>query len=118
MAPPFPSMQGKHVGSGIEAKIALMSMACSCLVAASSPVILLSVRTASILLGSYIFEQSCPRINEAALVHETDQELDCHLARSRGEVTEFDRVQLSDYVLQRTVDMPLAMAHIEAEEEG
>ena len=56
-------------------------------------------------------------MNEAALVHETDPELDYHLARARGEVTAFDRIQLMDHVLQRAVDMLLAMAHLEAEED-
>lgn len=65
----------------------------------------------------YIFDQARPRMNEAALVHETDPELPYHLARARGETTEFDRVQLQDHVLQRAVDMLLAMAHLEAEED-
>lgn len=62
-------------------------------------------------IHQHIFEQARPRMNEAALVHETDPELDYHLARSRGEITEFDRVPLQDRVLQRAVDMLLTNAH-------
>lgn len=65
----------------------------------------------------HIFEHTRPRINEAALVNETDPELDYHLARSRGEVTEFDRVPLQDRVLQRAIDLLLTMGHLEPDSE-
>ncbi|MFT5471318.1 MAG: hypothetical protein ACI8UO_006451 [Verrucomicrobiales bacterium] len=74
-------------------------------------------KTKTNAIQSYIFDRARPRMNEAALVHETDPELDYHLARARGEITEFDRTPLQDRVLQRAVDMLLSMAHLEAEEE-
>jgi len=60
-------------------------------------------------LGSHVFEKSRPRLNEAALVHETDPELDYHLARARGETTPFDVIPLLDKVLQRAVDLVVTL---------
>ncbi len=62
-------------------------------------------------LQRYLFEQARPRINEAALVHATDPELDYHLARARGEITQFDRVPLQDRTLQRALDLLTALRH-------
>ena len=64
-------------------------------------------------LSPYLFERARPRMNEAALVHETDPELDYHLARARGEITAFDKVPLQDRVLQRTIDFLSAMEHLD-----
>ncbi|MBU6299952.1 MAG: hypothetical protein KGS60_00230 [Verrucomicrobia bacterium] len=60
-------------------------------------------------LRSYVFEHSRPRLNEAALVHDTDPELDYHLARSRGETTPYDTVPLLDKVVQRAVDLAVTL---------
>lgn len=66
----------------------------------------------------FLFEQARPRINEAALVHDTDPELDYHLARARGESTEYDQVPLQDRTLQRTMDLLTTLAHLEEAQEG
>ena len=64
-------------------------------------------------MDRYIFETPRPRMNEAALVHETDPELDYHLARARGEVTAFDRVPVQDKVLQRAIDLLMTLDHLD-----
>lgn len=64
--------------------------------------------TAATPLGKYVFERSRPRLNEAALVHDTDPELDYHLARARGETSPYDSVPLLDKVVQRAVDLAIA----------
>lgn len=64
-------------------------------------------------LEKHVFEQSRPRLNEAALVHETDPELDYHLAHARGETTPFDVIPLQDKVLQRAIDLVITLRRIE-----
>jgi hypothetical protein len=64
-------------------------------------------------LSKHVFETSRPRLNEAALVHETDPELDYHLAHARGETTPFDVIPLQDKVLQRAIDLVLALRRID-----
>lgn len=66
-------------------------------------------------LSRYVFEQARPRLNEAALVHETDPELDYHLARARGEITRYDRNPLLDPTLQRAVDLVHSMEYLHGE---
>jgi hypothetical protein len=56
-------------------------------------------------LARHVFEQARPRLNEAALVHNTNPELEYHLARARGETTAYDSLPLVDKVLQRAVDL-------------
>lgn len=65
--------------------------------------------TAQAPLQKYVFEQFRPRLNEAALVHDTDPELDYHLARARGETTPYDVVPLLDKVIQRAVDLAITL---------
>ncbi len=65
--------------------------------------------TAQAPLQKYVFEQFRPRLNEAALVHDTDPELDYHLARARGETTPYDVVPLLDKVIQRAVDLAVTL---------
>ncbi len=60
-------------------------------------------------LQKHVFEQSRPRLNEAALVNATDPELDYHLARARGETTPYDVVPLLDKVVQRAVDLVITL---------
>lgn len=65
-------------------------------------------------LKNYLFDEARPRMNEAALVHETDPELDYHLAKARGEQTKYDQVPVQDRMLQRVVDLLIAQAHLQA----
>tara|TARA_R110002096_G_scaffold122929_1_gene266069 strand:- start:246 stop:1268 length:1023 start_codon:yes stop_codon:yes gene_type:complete len=67
-------------------------------------------------IQGYLFETARPRINEAALVHETDPELDYHLTRSRGETTKFDTVPLQDLTLQRSLDLLTTLDQLDDEE--
>ncbi len=60
-------------------------------------------------LSRFVFEQSRPRLNEAALVHSTNPELEYHLARARGETTPYDVAPLVDKVLQRAVDLVITL---------
>ncbi|MEO0446275.1 MAG: S41 family peptidase [Verrucomicrobiota bacterium] len=68
-------------------------------------------------LLNFLFDEARPRMNEAALVQETDPELDYYLTRSQGKKTKFDHKPLQDVVLQRAVDLvtTVAMARSEAD---
>lgn len=56
-------------------------------------------------LKGFLLDRARPRMNEAALVQETDPELDYYVARSRGERTPYDQVPLQDETLQRALDL-------------
>jgi len=66
-------------------------------------------------LTDYLFDRARPRMNEAALVQETDPELDYHVARSKGELTVYDRPPLQDRTLQRAVDLLMTVHLVTAE---
>jgi hypothetical protein len=53
----------------------------------------------------FVIEKERPRNNEAALVQGTNPELDYQLAKSRGELTEFDVPPPRDVVVQHVMDM-------------
>lgn len=67
-------------------------------------------------IQGYLFESARPRINEAALVQETDPELDYHLARARGERTKYDLVPLQDLTLQRSMDLLTTLEQLKDDE--
>lgn len=60
----------------------------------------------------YAYEVERPRMNEAALVAQTNPELDYQIARSAHETTEFDRPSAIDPVLQQAVDFLTAQAFL------
>lgn len=60
----------------------------------------------------YAYEVERPRMNEAALVAQTNPELDYQIARSAHETTEFDRPAAIDPVLQQAVDFLTAQAFL------
>ncbi len=63
-------------------------------------------------LREFVEDNARPRMNEAALVHEFDPELDYHLARARGETTRYDQIPLQDKVVQRTIDLLVSLQHL------
>ena len=60
----------------------------------------------------YAYEVERPRLNEAALVAQTNPELDYQIAKSAHEATEFDRPAAIDPVLQQAVDFLTAQAFL------
>ncbi len=64
-------------------------------------------------LEEFVLEVARPRMNEAALVHQFDPELDYNLAKARGEETRFDRVPLQDRTLQAAYDLVTVLQEAE-----
>ncbi len=59
-------------------------------------------------IEDYLFRQTRPRMNEAALVAGTDPELDYYLAKSNNRDTEWDTFLPSDDTLQQIIDVILS----------
>lgn len=66
-------------------------------------------------LSTFLLDRARPRMNEAALVQETDPELDYYVARARGERTAYDQEPLQDTTLQRALDLLMTLEFVQAD---